>query len=89
MMGNPPPRIFEAEVGQAVRIPVIGMGGIMNAEDAIEFILAGASAIQIGTANLVNPRTGIEVIRGIEKYLAQNEINHIRKLVGACRQEAP
>jgi len=77
------------EVGRAVRIPVIGMGGIMNAEDAIEFILAGASAIQIGTANLVNPRTGIEVIRGIEKYLVQNRINHIRKLVGAFRQETP
>jgi len=77
------------EVGQAVRIPVIGMGGIMNAEDAIEFILAGASAIQIGTANLVNPRTGIEVIRGIKKYLVQNKINHIQKLIGAFRQETP
>ena len=77
------------EVGQAVRIPVIGMGGIMNAEDAIEFILAGASAIQIGTANLVNPRTGIEVIRGIKKYLVQNRINHIQKLIGAFRQETP
>jgi dihydroorotate dehydrogenase (NAD+) catalytic subunit len=73
------------EVGQAVRISVIGMGGIMNAEDAIEFILAGASAIQIGTANLVNPRTGIEVIRGIERYLVQNKINHIQKLIGAFR----
>jgi len=77
------------EVGRAVRIPVIGMGGIMNAEDAIEFILAGASAVQIGTANLVNPRTGIEVIRGIEKYLVQNRINHIQKLIGAFRQRAP
>jgi len=77
------------EVGEAVRIPVIGMGGIMNAEDAIEFILAGASAIQIGTANLVNPRTGIEVIRGIKKYLVQNRINHIQKLIGAFRQETP
>jgi len=77
------------EAGQAVRIPVIGMGGIMNAEDAIEFILAGASAIQIGTANLVNPRTGIEVIRGIKKYLVQNRINHIQKLIGAFRQETP
>jgi len=71
------------EVGQAVHIPVIGMGGIMNADDAIEFILAGASAIQIGTANLINPRTGIEVIRGIEKYLVQNRINHVQKLIGA------
>lgn len=71
------------EVNQAVHIPIIGMGGIMNAEDAIEFILVGASAIQIGTANLINPRTGIEVIHGIKKYLVQNKINRIQKLIGA------
>jgi dihydroorotate dehydrogenase (NAD+) catalytic subunit len=71
------------EVGQAVDIPIIGMGGIMNAEDAIEFILVGASAVQIGTANLINPRTGIEVIHGIRKYLTQNKINRIQKLIGA------
>jgi len=70
------------EVGQAVNIPIIGMGGIMNAKDAIEFILVGATAIQIGTANLVNPRTGIEVIRGIKKYLAQNKIDRVQKLIG-------
>ena len=71
------------EVSQAIRLPVIGMGGIMNAEDAIEFILVGASAIQIGTANLVNPTTAIEVIDGIKRYLAQNRISRIQKLVGA------
>ena len=71
------------EVSQAVDIPVIGMGGIMNAKDAIEFILVGASAIQIGTANLTNPRTGMEVIQGIAKYLVQNKINCIQKLIGA------
>jgi dihydroorotate dehydrogenase (NAD+) catalytic subunit len=71
------------EVSQAVHIPIIGMGGIMNAEDAIEFILVGASAIQIGTANLINPRTGAEVIDGMKKYLAQNKINRIQKLIGA------
>ncbi len=75
------------EVAQAIRIPVVGMGGIMNADDAIEFILAGASAIQIGTANLINPRTGIEVIRGIEKYLVQNRIGSVQKLIGAFRGE--
>jgi dihydroorotate dehydrogenase (NAD+) catalytic subunit len=58
------------------------MGGIMNAEDAIEFILVGASAIQIGTANLINPRTGIEVLHGIKKYFIQNKINHVQKLIG-------
>ena len=71
------------EVGQAVNIPIIGMGGIMNAEDAIEFILAGASAIQIGTVNLVNPKTGVEVISGINKYLVQNKIDRIQRLIGA------
>ena len=70
------------ETVQAVKIPVIGMGGIMKAEDAIEFILVGASAVQIGSANLVNPRTAIEVIDGIEKYLVKNQINHVRKLTG-------
>ena len=71
------------EVWQAVKIPVIGMGGIMSAEDAIEFILVGASAIQIGTANLINPKTGIEVIHGLRKHLTENKINHIEKLIGA------
>jgi dihydroorotate dehydrogenase (NAD+) catalytic subunit len=71
------------EVSQAVDIPIIGMGGIMNAKDAIEFILVGASAIQIGTANLTNPRTGMEVIQGIAKYLVQNKINCIQKVIGA------
>jgi len=70
------------EVSQAVKIPVIGIGGIMKAEDAIEFILAGASAIQIGTANLINPRTGIEVIRGLKKYLIQNKMDRIKDLIG-------
>jgi dihydroorotate dehydrogenase (NAD+) catalytic subunit len=70
------------EVSQAIKIPVIGMGGIMKAEDAIEFILVGASAIQIGTANLVNPKTGIEVINGIKKYLVENKINRVQKLIG-------
>ena len=73
------------EVCQAVKIPVIGMGGIMKAEDAIEFILVGASAIQIGTANLINPRAGIDVIHGLKKYLTQNKIDHIEKLIGAFK----
>ena len=71
------------EVRQAVNIPIIGMGGIMNASDAIEFILVGASAIQIGTANLTNPKTAIEVIQGMERYLAQSKIGNIQKLIGA------
>ena len=73
------------EASQAVKIPVIGMGGIMKAEDAIEFMLVGASAIQIGSANLVNPKTAIEVIDGIEKYLIQNRIKRVAKLTGLFR----
>ena len=71
------------EVSQAVNIPIIGMGGIMNAKDAIEFILVGASAIQIGTANLVNPKTGIEVLHGIRKYLVENRLKRVQDLLGA------
>ena len=70
------------EASQAVKIPIIGIGGIMKAEDAIEFILVGASAVQIGSANLVNPRTAIEVIDGIEKYLIENQIKRVEKLTG-------
>jgi dihydroorotate dehydrogenase (NAD+) catalytic subunit len=70
------------EVSRRVEIPVIGIGGITKAEDAIEFILVGASAIQIGTANLVNPMSGAEVIKGIKKYLVQNRINRVQKLTG-------
>jgi len=73
------------EVSRTVHIPVIGMGGITKAEDAIEFILVGASAIQIGTANLVNPKTGVEVIGGIKKYLLQTKINPLRKLTGLLK----
>ncbi len=73
------------EVSQRVKIPVIGIGGIVKAEDAIEFILAGASAIQIGTANLVNPQTSLEVIQGIKKYLAENKIHRLRRLIGLFR----
>jgi dihydroorotate dehydrogenase (NAD+) catalytic subunit len=71
------------EVYHAVNIPIIGMGGIMNAEDAIEFILAGASAIQIGTVNLINPMAGMEILQGLKKYLIQNKITRIEKLIGA------
>ena len=72
------------EVSRKVKIPVIGMGGIMKAEDAIEFILVGASAIQIGTANFVNPRTGIEVIYGIKNYLLEKRIGNLQDLRGSA-----
>lgn len=74
------------DASRAVKIPVIGMGGIMSADDAIEFILCGASAIQVGTANFVNPRAGFEIIDGIRKYLEKNKIKNIRSLVGKLKE---
>lgn len=70
------------QVYNAVQIPIIGMGGIMNAEDAIEFMLAGASAVQIGTAIFKNPLIPLEVIRGIEEYLQRHQIPDVRLLTG-------
>lgn len=66
-------------------LPVIGMGGIMDASDALEFIICGASAVQVGTANFVNPKAPAETVRGIEKYLARKKIGDIRKLTGSLK----
>jgi dihydroorotate dehydrogenase (NAD+) catalytic subunit len=71
------------QVYRAVKIPVIGMGGIMNATDAIEFILAGSSAIQVGTANFINPAVTIEIIDGINEYLDKNNFKSVSQLIGA------
>ncbi|MBN2486870.1 MAG: dihydroorotate dehydrogenase [Bacteroidales bacterium] len=71
------------QVYNSVKIPVIGMGGIMNATDAIEFILAGASAIQIGTANFINPAVSVEIVNGIKTYLEQNKLESVAQLIGA------
>jgi len=73
------------QVAQTVRIPVIGIGGIMTADDALEFILAGASAVQVGTANFVNPYAMIEIIDGLESYLERHGFAHISDLVGAVQ----
>jgi dihydroorotate dehydrogenase (NAD+) catalytic subunit len=70
------------QVCKAVDVPVIGMGGISNAEDALEFIMAGATGVSIGTANFVNPRATIETVEGIEKYLKDNGIEDISEIRG-------
>jgi dihydroorotate dehydrogenase (NAD+) catalytic subunit len=70
------------QVAKAVQIPVVGLGGISNAADAIEFILAGASAIQIGTANFVDPMVSIKVIEGIEEYMSQNGFTNVKDMTG-------
>lgn len=71
------------QTAKAVKIPVIGLGGIMNATDAIEFMLAGASAVQIGTANFIDPTVTMKVIDGIEAYLKENNFSSVRDIVGA------
>lgn len=73
------------QVAQAVKIPIIGMGGIQNAEDALEFIMAGATAVSVGTANFTNPYTTIEVIDGIQKYMEKNQIEDIQELIGCVK----
>ena len=70
------------QASQAVRIPVIGMGGIMTAEDAVEFFLAGASAIAVGTANFCDPSVTKKIIRGLDDYLEQRNLPHISEIVG-------
>ena len=70
------------QVAKAVKIPVIGLGGITSATDAIEFLLAGASAIQIGTANFIDPTTTIKVIEGIDKYLDDNGFTSVHDIIG-------
>nr|WP_314459359.1 dihydroorotate dehydrogenase [uncultured Clostridium sp.] len=69
----------------AVKIPIIGMGGIMTAEDALEFILAGATAVSVGTANFVNPYATTEIIQGIEDYMIKYQVEDMNELVGAVR----
>ena len=71
------------QTAKAVKIPVIGLGGIMNATDAIEFMLAGANAVQIGTANFIDPTVTMKVIDGIEAYLKENNFSSVRDIVGA------
>ena len=75
------------QVYKAVKIPIIGLGGIMNATDAIEFFLAGATAIQIGTANFIDPQVTVKVIDGINEYLDRHNIKSIKELTGALLVE--
>ena len=73
------------QAANAVKIPIIGMGGIMNAEDALEFILAGATAVSVGTANFHNPYATAGVVSGIESYMKKYNVEDINDLVGAVR----
>lgn len=73
-----------SQVYHAVKLPLIGMGGISNGEDAIEFILAGASAVAVGTAGFVNPYAWVDTVKGIEEYLIKNKIEKVSDIVGAA-----
>lgn len=75
------------QVARTVKIPVIGMGGIMDYRDAIEFLMVGARAVEIGTANFVNPRVTLEVIEGIRNYCVENGIRRIGEIVGSLKTE--
>lgn len=72
------------QVAKAVRIPVIGLGGIMNAKDAIEFFMAGASAIEIGTANFIDPAITVKVVQGINDWLDQHGCKSVNEIIGAA-----
>lgn len=73
------------QVAQAVQIPIIGMGGVMSAEDALEFMLAGATAVAVGTANFVNPHITEEIMEGIRVYMAEQGVDDIAELIGAVK----
>ncbi|MBO4789285.1 MAG: dihydroorotate dehydrogenase [Lachnospiraceae bacterium] len=73
------------QVAQKVSIPILGMGGIACAEDAIEFLMAGATAVSVGTANFHNPRITEEIVSGIEAFMAKNHVEDIRELIGCVR----
>ncbi len=73
------------EAYQKIKIPIIGMGGIIDTASALEFILAGATAVAVGTANFVNPKTTVEIIAGLDKYLKQNKISDIKDIIGVLK----
>ena len=73
------------QTAQAVKLPIIGMGGIFTAEDAIEMMLAGATAVSVGTANFHNPKVTEEIITGMLNYLKEQNISDINELIGAVR----
>ena len=73
------------EAAKTVKIPVVGMGGISSYEDALEFLMVGATAVQVGTANFYNPKATIEILEGIKNYMAENKIEDIKEIIGSFR----
>ena len=75
------------QVAQTVKIPIVAMGGIMTANDALEFIIAGATVVAVGTANFVNPRAPLDVLEGIKQYMKDHKISVIKELIGSLKAE--
>jgi len=73
------------DVYKKVRIPVIGIGGILDHKDALEFMICGASAIQVGTANFINPEATVEILKGIKGYLKRKNIRDIKEIIGSIK----
>ena len=73
------------QVAQAVSLPIIGMGGIATAEDALEFIMAGATAVSVGTANFFNPYATVEIVEGIEKFMKAQKVEDINELISIVK----
>ena len=73
------------QVANAVALPIIGMGGIANADDALEFIMAGATAVSVGTANFFNPYATVEIAEGIEKFMVQQKVEDISQIIGIVK----
>ena len=74
------------QTAKAVKIPIVGMGGIASGEDAVEFLLAGASAVSVGAMNFVNPSATMEVLEGIERYMKQHHVENVTELIGAVQE---
>lgn len=73
------------QVAQTVSIPVIGIGGIVSANDALEFLIVGATGVQVGTANFINPQASVDVVNGLENYLKKKNLNHIKEVIGSLQ----
>ena len=74
------------QTAQKVKVPVIAMGGIMNAQDALQYLIAGASFVAVGTANFINPRAPLEVLEGIKQYLREHKVKDVREIIGRIKR---
>ena len=78
--------INQEKTAQKVKIPIVAMGGIMTADDALQYLIAGATMVAVGTANFINPRAPLDVLNGIKTYMRKNAINDIKQIIGCLEQ---